>query len=52
MNEATIKDNSEATESGMKKTGNIICGSCILMAMGIPVALSILALAAKFLGYY
>jgi hypothetical protein len=23
----------------MKKTGKIICGSCILLAMGIPIAL-------------
>lgn len=54
MNQVTMNDCSTTTESesGMKKTGKIICGSCIMLAMGIPVVLVIIALVAKLLGYY
>ncbi|MEW5781820.1 MAG: hypothetical protein ACOY6N_10410 [Pseudomonadota bacterium] len=54
MSQVTMNDCPASTESesGMKKTGKIICGSCILLAMGIPIALVIIALAAKLLGYY
>lgn len=38
------------SESGMKKTGKLVCGWCLLLAMAIPVALVIIALAAKLLG--
>ncbi|WP_172599974.1 hypothetical protein [Sulfuricystis multivorans] len=54
MNKLTMTDCSlpSDTESGTKKTGKIICGWCILLAMAIPVVLVIIALAAKLHGYF
>lgn len=54
MNQVTINERptSTETESGMKKTGKLICGVCIMLALGIPIVLVVMALAAKFLGYY
>jgi hypothetical protein len=43
---------STESESGMKKAGKLVCGYCIMFVAGIPVALVILAIAAKLLGYF
>lgn len=51
MNPATMGSCSETPESGMKKTGKIICGSCIMIAVAVPVILVLLAVLAKIFGY-
>lgn len=52
MNEVTMRDCSVPTESGMKKAGKVICGSCIMIGLGVPVLAVILAMLAKVLGYF
>jgi hypothetical protein len=51
MNQTTMESCPEAPESGVKKTGKIICGSCIMIAAAVPVVLVIVWVLAKFFGH-
>lgn len=49
MKQAAV-ENCPTKESGLAKTGKIICGSCIMIAVAIPIVLVVLAVLAKIFG--
>lgn len=51
MNQTSMGSCPETPESGMKKTGKIICGSCIMIAAAVPVVLVLLLVLAKVFGH-
>lgn len=53
MNQVTLRDCLAPTESesDLKKVGKIICGSCIMIALSIPVVAVILVMLVKIFGY-
>jgi|GEM_PF-5150092 len=51
MNQLSVGRCPQPEDSGMVKTGKIVCGYCIVLAVAIPVVLVGLAVLAKILGY-
>lgn len=51
MNQASIGSCQQPEESGMVRTCKIICGSCIMCAVAVPVVLIVLFVLARFFGY-
>lgn len=51
MNQTMLGSCPETPESGMKKTGKIVCGYCIMIIVAIPVVLVVLTILAKVFGY-